>query len=104
MGPWQCGYSWKEGQVTVQYFGDGRIRSNNFEIVVTDRVKSDKLVGYRLPASLIERLIDENVDNIIFVDPNRGRYTISLDDWLDYRVWGDTDQYQHVSQGFMDRG
>lgn len=88
------------------YVGTGRIRNRNYEIVVTDREKSDKLAGYRLSDEIIEQLIDQNVENIVFVDLNRGRYTISLEDWLEYRVWDDltADPFQHVAQSHMDRG
>ena len=86
------------------YVADGRLRNGTWTIVLTDAHKSNKLTGYRLPESTIDELIEHDVEYIVFVDLNRGRYTISLEDWLDCRVWAEGDHWQHVSQSRFDRG
>lgn len=90
--------------MTIVYVGNGRIRGQNFEIIVNDAVRSDKLNGFRLGDSVIEQLVDQDVEMIVFIDLNRGRYSISLEDWLEYRVWDDASQFQHVAQAKMSRG
>ena len=93
--------------MTINWIGDGRLKNGVFTVVVTDQFKSDRVAGYRLPDQTIEQLIEENANDICFVEvdgPKRGRYTISMEDWLDYRVWSDKDQWQHVSRSFFARG
>lgn len=87
-----------------QYVEDGRLKNGTWTIMATDRHKSNKLDGYRLSDITVETLIDQDVEYIVFVDLNRGRYTISMDDWLEYRVWSQTDQWQHVAQSRFTRG
>lgn len=65
--------------------------------------RSNKVIGYRLPDVMVEELIESGIDDICFVEPS-ARYTISLDDWIEYRVWSEMDQWQHVSRSFMSRG
>ena len=88
----------------IEHVHDGRVQNHTFFLTVADRHRSDKLSGYRLPDATIEDLTERGVEYITFVDVNRGRYTISLEDWIESRVWSDTDQWQHVSQTFMTRG
>lgn len=83
---------------------DGKLRNNNYYITVNENVMSDKLIGYRLSDSLVEMLVDNDVENIVLIDKDRGRYTISLEDWLEHRVWSSVDQWQHVAQSRMSRG
>lgn len=104
MGTREYRFGAREDQMTIEYVGDGRIRAKNYEIVITDAVRSPKLAGYQLASDIVEQLVDRDVENIVFVDLNRGRYTISLEDWLDYRVWDEITLNQHVAQSHMDRG
>lgn len=67
--------------------------------------RSKKVVGYRLPDYIVMSLIDGNCENIVFVDDIDGhRYTISVDDWVEYRVYSEVDLWEHVSRSFMSRG
>jgi hypothetical protein len=88
----------------IEHIHDGRIQNDTFFLVVADRHRSAKLAGFRLPDITVEYLIDRGVEYITFIDNVRGRYTISLDDWILCRVWSNTDQWQDVSQSFMTRG
>lgn len=90
--------------MSEQQLSDGVIRNGTYFLTVTDKYKSSKVAGYRLSDWIIETLIDEAVEDLVFVDPNRGRYTISLDDWMEHRIWSDHDQWQHVPQSRMARG
>lgn len=67
----------------------------------TDPYLSDMFAGYKLPDSVLDELVDENVDTIVFIDPNRGRYVSSVEDWQDYGVadgW-----FTHLRQSRMVR-
>jgi len=51
-----------------------------------DPYLSDMFAGYKLPDSVLDELVDADVETIVFIDPNRGRYVSSLDDWQDSGV------------------
>lgn len=93
--------------MTINWIGDGRLKNGVFTLIVTDQFKSNKLSGYRLSDEIIGQLMENDVEFIVFVEvdgPRKGRYTIDLEDWLDYRLWSEGDQWQHVARSRFDRG
>lgn len=85
--------------------GDGHVIGNKIVFdAYDDEYKSDRFEGYRLPDYTMNQIVDAGIDFIVFLDPNRGRYTISVDDWLDYAVDSEYDQWTHCRQSWMDRG
>jgi hypothetical protein len=68
---------------------------------VNDTVTSDMFAGYKLSDATLDQLVDEGYDLIMFVDPNRGRYLSSIEDWQEFGVadgWN-----THLRQSRMDR-
>lgn len=78
----------------------GSISGRIFTVTVTDEWMSETLMGYVLHN--LDELVEDGVQWVMFVDPNRGRYTSSIEDWLEHSVlhngaW-------HLSQSHMTRG
>lgn len=69
---------------------------------ITDDVMSQMFAGYKLPDYTLDELVDADVETLAFVDPNRGRYVSSLEDWQDYGV-ADDNGYTHLRQSRMVR-
>ncbi len=67
-------------------------------IQATDEYRSSLFAGYHLPSAMIDGLVDEGFETIVFLDPNRGRYVSTLDDWLDYGVERDGDIHLRQSR------
>lgn len=63
---------------------------------------SDILIGYAIDEDVFDAFVDDNVDYIVFIDPNRARYSSTVDDWLDYGTR--TDGCIHLGQSRMSRG
>ena len=80
----------------------GQVRNGIFTKHATLSDYSDKLVGYMFPESLIDRLIDEGVNEVVIVDANRGRYCSSVEDWQEFGIVGDGDV--HLAQARMSHG
>jgi acyl CoA:acetate/3-ketoacid CoA transferase alpha subunit len=76
---------------------------NTYHIInVYSEHMSELFPGFKLPSSIVDGLVDQGVTMLVFVDPNRGRFSISMDDWIDYRVIDNV--YDHIRQSRMDRG
>ncbi len=73
-----------------------------YTIPVDDSVMSDIFAGYVLPDATLDRLVDEGYDQIMFVDPARGRYVSSIEDWQDYGVPDSDTLATHLRQSRMD--
>jgi hypothetical protein len=71
-------------------------------VILTDAWRSSKFTGYYISDEVFEALIDAGVDTIVFVDPNRGRYTSTIDDWQEYGVYDDDGV--HLRQSWMTYG
>lgn len=84
---------------TKHLFG-GSISGRIFTVNVTPEWMSGEVVGYTLVN--LDELVDEGVQWVVFVDPNRGRYTSSIDDWLEYSIL--EDGRWHLRQSYMTRG
>lgn len=70
--------------------------------MVTDEWKSEKFTGFKIPFEVFDALVDAGVETIVFVDPNRGRYTSTVEDWQAFGAeYGDS---WHLRQNWMARG
>lgn len=88
------------GSITI---GDGVLVGSYYTVnAYDDHYKSGKFAGYRLQSDVVDQLVDLDADWIVFLDPNRGRYTISLEDWQDYRIIDG--EWEHVRQSRMSLG
>lgn len=87
--------------MSVQAYG-GTIVGDTFTVQLTDEWRSGVVSGYRIPVEVFDKLVDEGIEWTVFIDPNRGRYTASIDDWLDYSFYEDDER--HLSQSRMTRG
>ncbi len=83
-------------------FYGGKILGTAWITDMDDSYMSDIVTGFRVSESVIEALVDENVETLVFVDDGRGRYTSSIEDWQDYAV-ADGD-FRHLRQSRMSRG
>jgi hypothetical protein len=88
--------------VKTQPFYGGTIVGKSWNVPLTDEYKSDILNGYRLSDSIIDELVDLDVMLIVFIDKERGRYTSTIEDWIDNSVWKDGEN--HLLQSKMSRG
>ncbi len=68
---------------------------------IDDTNMSHMFAGYKLPDSTLDELVDADIETVVFVDPNRGRYVSSLEDWQDYGVADNGDT--HLRQSRMVR-
>ena len=85
-----------------QPFYGGNIIGKIWSVQVSDEWKSSILTGYKISDTLIDELVDNDVRFIMFIDPERGRYTSSIEDWLDNAVWDDGEN--HLLQSKMTHG
>jgi hypothetical protein len=93
---------YQEGRgLSANFFG-GRLRGDVWTVMINDSWRSSKFTGYKIEYEVFEALIDAGVDTIVFVDPNRGRYTSSIEDWQEYSVL--YDDFFHLRQSWMDYG
>ena len=91
-------------EMSPRMFLGGSLKDNYWTIHVTDEHKSKKFEGYRLPESTIRQLIDNGVEYIALIDPNRGRYVSEIDDWYEYGVWDEFTGVVSLRQSWMARG
>lgn len=85
-----------------QTFYGGTILGSAWIIDMDDSLMSDIVTGVRMSESVIESLVDEGIETLVFVDDERGRYISSIEDWQDYAVAeGD---FRHLRQSRMTRG
>ena len=80
----------------------GTLSGSTWTVQATDGWRSSKFTGFAISDEVLEALIDAGVELIVFVDPNRGRYTSSIDDWQEYGV--DDDDVTHLRQSWMSYG
>lgn len=86
---------------TEPFYG-GNILGKIWTVQVTDEHKSDIMSGYVLTDTVIDELVDKDVRFIVFIDKERGRYTSTVEDWLDNAVWKDGEN--HLLQSKMTHG
>lgn len=86
-----------------EYLG-GEIRNNTYTLTAEDRHRSHLFPGFTLPSYILHNLGNEGVENIVFIDPNRGRYTSTLEDWIDSGVEDPAKMWTHLNQSRMTRG
>lgn len=82
----------------------GSLSNKTWNIHVTDNERSTLFDGYVLSDDVFDQLVDSDVENIVFIDPNRGRYTSTVEDWQEFGVQDGRSQYTHLRQSWMDRG
>lgn len=81
----------------------GSLQGDTLTIRVTPDVMSSQTTGYRFPVSTLDAIVEDGrVAWIIFVDPNRGRYTSDIEDWVEHSVL--YDDGWHLSQRNMTHG
>ncbi len=76
--------------------------NNTVIIDVDDAHMSGLVIGYRLSDTELDGFVDQGIEFIVFLDPNRGRYTSTVEDWQNYGVPTETDI--HLRQSRMSRG
>ena len=80
----------------------GAKSGDTWTVQVTDGWRSSKFTGFQISNEAFEALIDAGIEYVVFVDPNRGRYTSSIDDWQEFGV--DEDDVIHLRQSWMSYG
>lgn len=82
----------------------GSLSGKTWSIHVTDKERSTLFDGYTLPDDVFDQLVDHDVEYIVFIDPNRGRYTSTVEDWQSFGVQDGRSPDTHLRQSWMDRG
>lgn len=72
-------------------------------IMVDDAHRSNLFAGYRLSETELYTMVDDGVDLVVFVDPNRGRYISAIEDWQDHFVDDPVTEHRHLRQSLMNR-
>ena len=72
-------------------------------IIVDEAHRSGLVTGFRLSEQELYTLVDEGVDLVVFVDPNRGRYISAIEDWQDRSVADPMSEHRHLRQSYMNR-
>ena len=86
---------------STEFYG-GSLNRQTWTVLVTDGWRSGKFAGYSISDEVFEALIDAGVETVVFVDPNRGRCTSTIEDWQDYSVRDDDSL--HLRQSWMSYG
>lgn len=90
--------------MSPKLFLDGSLKGTVWSVHITEAHKASKFEGYRLPDSTISQLVDAGAETIVFIDPNRGRYTSEIDDWYEFGVWDEFSGEVALRQSWMARG
>lgn len=77
---------------------------NDTVVIDAEDRMSSLFAGYTLTDLELDGFVDQGIEFIVFLDPNRGRYTSTISDWQDYGVSDPTLPIVHLRQSRMDRG
>ena len=80
-------------------FYGGSLNGGTWTVIVGELWRSPKFAGFHIPDEVFEALIDAGAETVVFIDPNRGRYTSTIEDWQDYGI--DDDGSVHLRQSWM---
>lgn len=86
------------------HIGEGYVRNGVWSVHVTSEYRSKMFAGYRLPEAELFQMVDANVEYTLFIDPERGRYTANIEDWLDNSVSDKTYQHRNMRLSWFERG